>query len=119
MKWNAEKCMLCQIFMSWAMRVIVKRVQKSQFADLLKDMVSNDKVFEEFWVDVQNLVENLGETRASPGSYVALFSEDRINKRLLRYLGRLGYNIVLISRARKNQLQNEANVRITWDGFKK
>lgn len=42
-----------------------------------------------------------------------------INKRLLRYLGRLGYNIVLISRARKNQLQNEANVRITWDGFKK
>ena len=56
---------------------------------------------------MQNLVENLGETRTSPGSYVALFSEDRINKRLLRYLGRLGYNIVLISRARKNQLQND------------
>lgn len=51
--------------MSWAMRVIVKRVQKSQFADLLKDLVSNDKVLEEFWVDVQNLVE----TRASPGMW--------------------------------------------------
>ncbi|KEH17826.1 hypothetical protein MTR_8g006740 [Medicago truncatula] len=41
------------------------------------------------------------ETRASPESYVALFSEDMINKRLLRYLGTLGYNIVLISRDRK------------------
>lgn len=118
-KWTAERCTLCQIFMSWAMRVMIKRVQKSQFADMIKDMVSNDKVLREFWVDVENLVENLVESRASPGSYVALFSEDRINKRLLRYLGTLGYNIVLISRDRKNQLQNEANVRITWGGFKK
>lgn len=68
---------------------------------------------------LRNFVENLVETRASPDSYVALFSEDMINKRLLRYLGTLSYNIVLISRDRKNQLQNEANVRITWGGFKK
>lgn len=95
--------------MSWEMRVMIKRVQKTQFYDMIKDMVSNDQVFEELWVDVQNLVE----TRASPGSYVALFSEDRINKRLLRYLRTLGYKIVLISRARKNKLQNEASVRIT------
>ncbi|KEH17825.1 hypothetical protein MtrunA17_Chr8g0335181 [Medicago truncatula] len=114
-KWTAERCTLCQIFMSWAMRVMIKRVQKSQFADLIKDMVSNNKVLKKFWVDVENLVE----TRASPDSYVALFSEDMINKRLLRYLGTLSYNIVLISRDRKNQLQNEANVRITWGGFKK
>lgn len=83
--------------MSWAMRVMIKRVQKSQFANLIKDMVSNNKVLKKFWVDVENLVE----TRASPESYVALFSEDMINKRLLRYLGTLGYNIVLISRDRK------------------
>lgn len=78
--------------MSWAMRVMIKRVQKFQFADLIKDMISNDKVLKKFWVDVENLV---------PDSYVALFSEDRFNKRILRYLGTLGYNIVLISRDRK------------------
>lgn len=78
--------------MSWAMRVMIKRVQKSQFANLIKDMVSNNKVLKKFWVDVENLV---------PDSYVALFSEDRFNKRILRYLGTLGYNIVLISRDRK------------------
>ncbi|RHN38622.1 hypothetical protein MtrunA17_Chr8g0335191 [Medicago truncatula] len=47
-KWTAERCTLCQIFMSWAMRVMIKRVQKFQFADLIKDMVSNDKVLKKF-----------------------------------------------------------------------
>jgi len=65
---------------------------------MLQNMTLDDKVFNELWDDMQNLVETIPD----PTTFVALISENNINKRILRYLRILGYKIMLICTARKN-----------------